>query len=171
MKFQATFERARVDKTSWLRQLEAEMKATFEEALTAWLNASTAPIPAWSGASLGTFSELAARLNFALRIAPTPQGLRLGLGEGVGKAKSKGTIDIDARRGIFKAEYSTSLEHLIFNEFNNANSGGDPKVFSQLRKPGPYNFLASGRAAFESVVQRGELPNKIPLKITKRRVT
>ena len=170
IRFEVQLQKARIDKRAWLNQLAIEMEQSLEEALIAWLNAATAPIPVWSGASLGTFSHLAERVNFILRISPTPRGSQLGEGESAGKAQSTGTIDIDSKRGLFNAEYSTSLEHLIFNEFNNANLGGDPKVFSRLRSPGPYGFLAAGREAFERVVSQAELPSKVPLKITKREV-
>ena len=170
MRFIATLEKPRIDMRTWLRLMSVEMELTLERALVAWLNAATAPVPVWSGASLGTFSELASRVNFTLRIQPTALGSKLGLGPGAGRATSTGTIDIDKRRGIFRAEYSTSLEHLIFNEFNNANAGGDPKIFARLRKPGPYGFLEKGNSAFERAASRDSLPDKVPLKIKKREI-
>lgn len=170
MQFKATFEKPRLDLAAWRRQMAVEMETTLEIALVAWLSAATAPIPTWSGASLGTFSELAARVNFQLRISPTALGSKLGQGPDAGAAASKGTIDIDKRNGLFKAEYSTSLEHLIYNEFNNANAGGDPRVFARLKNPGPYGFLEKGASAFERAAQRGSLPDKVPLKVKKREV-
>ncbi len=168
MQFKATFEKPRIDRAAWFRLMGGEMEQTLEIAVVAWLNAATAPIPVWSGASRGTFSDLAARVNFSLRIAPTALGSKLGLGPSTGAAQSTGTFTVDRRRGIFRAKYSTSLEHLIFNEFNNANAGGDPKVFARLRNPGPYGFLDKGAAAFERAAAQGKLPEKVPIKVTKK---
>ena len=170
MRFKATLQKPKIDMRRWTREMSAQMETTLEIALVAWLSAATAPIPVWSGASLGTFSELAARVNFQLRISPTALGSKLGQGPGAGAAASTGTINIDKQRGLFRAEYSTTLEHLIFNEFNNANAGGDSKVFARLRNPGPYGFLEKGKEAFERAALRGELPRTIPFKVKKREV-
>lgn len=170
IKFKASFQKARIDKKAWLTEMSIGMERTLEESLVAWLNAATAPIPAWSGASLGTFSDLAARVNFVLRIAPTSLGAQVGEGPDAGRSQSTGSISVNKSQGLFQAQYSTSLEHLIFNEFNNANLGGDPNVFSRLKTPGPYGFLELGRVAFENAARRGELPNEVKLKIKKREV-
>jgi hypothetical protein len=134
------------------------MTSTLKKAAIAWLAAATAPIPAWSGASLGTFSELAQEVGFSLSINPTPNGRRLGLGPGAGAAASSGRFSGDIRRGLYFFEYSTNLEHLVFNEFQNANLGGDPKVFSQLKRPGPYRFQEKATSAFLGVVSGVTLP-------------
>jgi len=167
IRWRITLEKPRINKKVWLQKLTSEMEVLFEQALLAWLTAATAPIPSWSGASLGTFSDLASRLNFVLRISPTPLGRRLGLGVAAGRAKSKGTIDINKKQGLFRATYSTSLEHLVFNEFNNADLGGDPNVFSKLRHRTPYNFLGKGNKAFQEVVAAGTLPSQVPLTVKK----
>lgn len=135
------------------------MLSELKKAAIAWLSAATAPIPAWSGASLGTFSELAAEVGFNLQINATANGRRLGLGPGAGAAASTGRFGGDIRRGLFTFEYTTNLEHLIFNEFNNANVTIDPKVFSSLKKPGPYKFQEKGRAAFLASIATARLPN------------
>jgi hypothetical protein len=169
MRFKATFQKPRVDMNKWRRELDSDIGTALELAVVAWLNAATAPIPAWSGASLGTFSELASRVNFALAIQPTPLGAQMGLGASAGRAASKGTLTNDPKTGLYQAEYSTSLEHLIFNEFNNANAGGDDKVFARLRNPGPYGFLSKGNAAFTQAASQATLP-KVTFKTTKREV-
>jgi hypothetical protein len=145
------------------------MLSALKRAAIAWLSAATAPIPTWSGASLGTFSELAAEVGFTLSINPTANGRRLGLGPGAGAAASTGRFGGSIRRGVFTFEYTTSLEHLIFNEFNNANVVIDPKVFSSLKHPGPYMFQQKGLAAFIESVKTVELPRpEVSVRSTKR---
>lgn len=169
MRFRGTLRKPRLLLNQWKRQTERRMLAELKKAAIAWLSAATAPIPAWSGASLGTFSELAAEVGFTLRISPTANGRRLGLGPGAGAAASTGRFGGSIRDGIFTFEYTTDLEHLIFNEFNNANVTIDPKVFSTLKKPGPYQFQDRGRAAFEASVAGLRLPApKFTVRSTRR---
>ncbi len=167
MRFKATFVKPRIDFAKWRRALDDDIGMTLELAVVAWLNAATAPIPTWSGAARGTFSELAARVNFALSIQPTPLGAQIGLGAAAGRAASSGTLTNDPKRGIYQAEYSTSLEHLIFNEFNDGNT--DPRVFSRLKNPTPYGFLAKGNAAFSQAASKATLPT-VTFKTTTREV-
>ncbi|MHA2302336.1 MAG: hypothetical protein ACXACD_15420, partial [Candidatus Thorarchaeota archaeon] len=87
-----------------------------------------------------------------------PNGRRLGLGPGAGAAASSGRFSGDIRRGVYEFEYKTRLEHLIFNEFQNANLGGDPKIFAALRNPGPYAFQEKANLAFLSSVSDVTLP-------------
>ena len=158
MRFRGTLRKPRLLVNKWKRETERRMLAELKRAAIAWLSAATAPIPSWSGASLGTFSELAAEVGFNLRISATANGRRLGLGPGAGAAASSGRFGGSIRDGIFTFEYRTDLEHLIFNEFNNANVTIDPKVFSSLKKPGPYQFQDKGRAAFEASIAGTTLP-------------
>jgi hypothetical protein len=147
-----------IDKSRWLRETELLMADLLGQAIAAWLAAATAPIPAWSGASLGTFSKLAAEVGFHLGIAATPNGIRGGLGPGAGAAASTGTVEISASKGVYAFEYSTTLRHLIFNEFKNANVTPDPAVFSRLKRPGPYQFQEKGAEAFLQVAKEASLP-------------
>ena len=158
MRFKATFITPTLLIPEWKARVQREMQSALERGVIAWLAAATAPIPVWSGASRATFQALAARVNFVLSIDPTGLGSRLGVGPAGGAAASSGRFFGSPSKGEFFAEYRTSLEHLVFNEFNNANAGGDPKVFSRLRSPGPYNFQAAGNAAFRQVVNGIRLP-------------
>lgn len=159
MRFKGTFRKPRLRLNKWKRDTERRMLTELKRAAIAWLTAATAPIPTWSGASLGTFSELAAEVGFNLQINPTANGRRLGLGPGAGAAASSGRFGGDIRNGRFTFEYTTNLEYLIFNEFNNANVTVDPKVFSSLKRPGPYRFQERGRAAFLASVSNVRLPD------------
>lgn len=158
IKVSGTFRVPKIDKSRWLRETEEQMTETLKDAVVAWLTAATAPIPTWSGASLGTFSKLAASVDFRLNIASTPRGLEKGLGVGAGISQSTGRLEINVGVGDYGFEYSTTLRHLIFNEFHNANVTPDPAVFSRLRRPGPYQFQEAGRTAFEEVAAQAKLP-------------
>jgi hypothetical protein len=67
---------------------------------------------------------------------------------------SEGDLHIDMTRGRIVALYSTSLPHLVFNEYNNAASVG-----IHLRKPGPYLFQNIGAAEFLKVASTTKLPS------------
>ena len=161
MRFKGTLRKPRLQLAKWKRQTENRMLSTLKRSAIAWISAAVVPIPAWSGASLGTFSELAAEVGFSLHINPTANGRRLGLGPGAGAAASSGRFGGSIRDGVFTFEYKTTLEHLIFNEFNNANVTIDPNVFASLRNPGPYRFQERGLAAFLAVVRNARLPEPI----------
>lgn len=158
MRFKGTLRKPRLLLNKWKRDTERRMLSELKRAAIAWLAAATAPIPTWSGASLGTFSELASEVGFTLQITPTANGRRLGLGPGAGAAASTGRFGGNIRNGLFTFEYSTNLEHLIFNEFNNANTTIDPRVFSSLKRPGPYKFQEKGRTAFLASIAQARLP-------------
>lgn len=168
MRFKATFNIPTLDLTQWKSKVSIQITDALEKGVIAWLNAATAPVPVWSGASLATFKPLAQRVNFVLSISPTTIGSQLGLGPNVGAAKSTGRFFGDPKKGEFFAEYSTNLDHLVFNEFANANTGADPKVFARLRNPGPYNFQIAGNNAFRQAVGAVRLP--FPKLTSKKRI-
>lgn len=156
MKFTATFVTPTLGLQRWKADLRQDMEDALERGVVAWLNAALAPIPVWSGASHGTFRELAARVNFVLAISPTANGARLGLGPAAGQAASTGRLFGNPNKGEYFAEYSTTLRHLVYNEFFDGNT--DPRVFSQLRHPTPYSFQIAANNAFRQVASSTRLP-------------
>lgn len=169
MRFKAIFSLPTYDLSKWNSLVQTEMSDALERGIIAWLTAATAPIPVWSGASQGTFLDLAARVNFVLAIRPTALGSKLGGSPQTGQSQSTGKLFGNNLKGEFFAEYSTRLDHLVFNEFANANAGGDPKVFSRLKNPGPYNFQVAGNQAYRRAVASARLP--FPRLISKKKVT
>lgn len=156
MKFKVRFKAPRINFQRYSQELRDELTDKIALAAFAWLDATTDKIPQWSGASAATFLHLAREVNFSLPISEAtlaPNRVSLGLRE------SDGGITLDPHRGRFTFSYSTTLEHLIFNEFNNANITHDPKVFSRLLNPGPYQFQAKGKAAFLRVASSVRLPD------------
>lgn len=141
-------------------RLDPHYRDDMEEALnqwlirgaTAWLNAVTMVVPVWSGAAQSTFKHLADSIGYQLMISPRTKS-RTALGRSTGD----GGLDIDQKRGRYFFHYSTSLRHLIFNEFN-SNPQADPAVFADLIHPIPYKFQLAGQKAFESVAQFARLP-------------
>jgi len=158
LKFTGTFNLPGIDVRAWKARVLVEMREQLKEVARAWLEAAMAPIPTWSGASLGTFRDLASEVDFSYSISPTSIGRTLGMGPAAGAAQSTGVFGGDEKRGEFFFEYTTSLEHLIFNEFNNANTTFDPNIFHELRHPGPYRFQEKGRAAADAAMQDITLP-------------
>ena len=154
MKIKATFRVPRVDLTRYREALNQSLGEAIAQAAFAWLGATTAAIPVWSGASLATFQPLASELGIALSIAPVSFVDRISLG----LSKAEGSVTVDSTKGKYEFSYSTSLEHLIYNEFNNANISPDPTLFSRLITPGPYEFQKKGLDAFEKVARDVRLP-------------
>ncbi len=156
--------------TSYMRALDAAMREAIAHGMFMYLQAVLARIPTWSGASRATFMQLASQISFNIPISPvawsgggkhakgTQHGAllnRIPLGESNGT----GRLIIDANSGQYHFEYTNSLEYLTFNEYHDANAGGDPKVFSRLKNPGPYDFQGKGRAAFEADAKSARLPS------------
>lgn len=159
MRFKATLKTLTLD-PKWKAKTHAILQDTIKEAAVAWLSAAinSHPIPAWSGASLGTFRELASQVEFNFTIRATPQGLRKGLGAGAGQAASSAKFEGNIKKGVYYFEYQTNLPHLVYNEYHNANASPDPGLFSRLKYPGPYNFQAAGEAAALSQLASVRIP-------------
>lgn len=155
MKFKVLFKAPRVDFGAYRKQLQDVLGDAIARAAFEWLGATTDAIPTWSGASLATFSHLASAVGLNLSIAPVARVNRINLG----LSNATGTLTTDAQKGIFQFEYSTSLQYLIFNEFNNANVIRPPELFHRLIQPGPYGFQKKGADAFEKAVKDVRLPD------------
>jgi hypothetical protein len=77
----------------------------------------------------------------------------LGLSHATGDIKTDGSdrcLHIHLRH--------VSLEHLIFNEFNNGNIVRGPGQFGELIHPGPYHFQQKGLEAFHRFAADVRLP-------------
>jgi hypothetical protein len=109
-----------------------------------WLNAVLDRVPTWSGASRATFLRLAQEVGYSVDISPVVSS-RIGLGQRLGDGK----ITVDADKGKFLFEYTTTLPWLVYNEYNDANADPDPTLFHALLDPGPYHFQLLGKMAFE----------------------
>jgi hypothetical protein len=140
----------RLDVEAVKKDIERDVTEKLKEAVRAYLRAILFNvIPVWSGASVATFIKLAAQVDQQVTISPRVRS-RIGLGSNL----SEGRLEINMGTGIIKAVYSTSLPHLIFNEFNDASSVG-----IRLRQPGPYDFQGKGSQAFLQVASKVKLPN------------
>lgn len=156
MKFHGTFRSPSLDLSSYLDRLHKELTEAIQGAAREWLHATVTEIPVWSGASVATFLKLSQQVAFPLGVSPvTGAPNRISLGQG----KSFGAVEMNRQTGKYTFQYSTTLAHLIYNEFNNANITPDPTLFAQLHNPGPYNFQAKGADAFDRVAGRVKLPN------------
>lgn len=155
IKVKAIFRLPTIDGT-WKQKLADESRETLAKAVFAWITAATAPIPTWSGASLATFQHLASEINYNLSIRPTRNGTRFGLGPSAGIDASEGSFS--ESRGLYQATYATTLRHLIYNEFHNANIDPDPELVSSLRSPGPYDFQQKGNDAARPILSSIKVP-------------
>lgn len=154
-KWKCRFQQPRVDLRGYREELAKILREAIVQAAFQWLNAATAEIPTWSGASQATFLRLARDVGYVHTITPEVSSR---IAEGF--SKSEGGIRIDSSsNGKVSFFYATTLEHLVYNEYNNANISPDPTLFGQLRKPGPYNFQALAEDAFRRAAVSTVLPD------------
>jgi hypothetical protein len=99
---------------------------------------------------------LASEAEFSLSASP-----RAGVPDRVSLGLNNSTGDIVVEDSSARFTYATSLAHLIYNEFNNANISPDPTLFAKLLRPGPYKFQEKGREAFLKEAQTVRLPDPI----------
>ena len=160
MQFTASFQVPRIDGTQFAKLLREALVDHLTEAAVAWLGAVTPKIPVWSGASIATFLPLARAVSYPLEIQPSlfARGSRVSLG----LENADGSFDVQEELGKFTFTYSTTLAHLIWNEFNNANINPDPTKWpppAVLHQPGPYGFEELGEQAFKKYAEGVALPN------------
>ena len=166
MKFKGSLKSFRLDTQAYKTKLHVHLSEQIAHAAFLWLNAVLAQIPVWSGASHATFLRLARAVGYELAIQPRvisriPYGQRHGDGE----------VLADPEKGQYAFRFETSLSHLIFNEFANANISPDPTLFAKLLQPGPYGFQQIGARVFQEFAKTVRLPNPLDsLKITRHRV-
>jgi hypothetical protein len=142
LKYTGVINVPRVSARKYETALRAQMLGAVTEAAVAWLQAVTEIVPMWSGASVATFLRLAREASFTLSVQPAGNAPnRASLGE----SSSEGEIVAQGTHVFFR--YATTLDHLIYNEFNNANVRPDPSLFARLKNPGPYGFREAGEAA------------------------
>jgi hypothetical protein len=159
MRLSAVFQVPRVNFARYRAALQERMSEVLKQAAVQYLRATAeGKVPVWSGASRATFSALASHVDYALFIAQAsgaPNRIDLGLAHGVG------VFEIDATQGLFSFTYSTTLPHLIVNEYYNANTFINPKTgqpYFHLKTPGPYHFQEAGQDAFREATAQVELP-------------
>ena len=138
----------------WAHIRDSNMKAG-----QAWITATvlSTPIPAWSGASRATFSQLASELGTSV-----PIGVRSGVRSraALGRASAAGSgVEESRKRSFAGFTYRTTLRHLIYNEYNQAVKGPYPQPFSDNVRFTPYFFQAIGAVAWNAYAKKVRLPN------------
>lgn len=167
MKFTVRFQSPTIRVSAWSARLDTVMGEQIEKAATVWLNATVMlAIPVWSGASRATFLKLAREVSFPLTITGIKKSAAGFIAAGkagprLGFQQSRGEVSKGAQAGVYTFTYGTTLFHLVFNEFNDANASPEAgKLFARLKEPGPYNFQEIGRDAFEDYSKDNvELPS------------
>jgi hypothetical protein len=155
MQWKAIFKAPRLNLTGYRAKLQRELGDALAFATAQWLDAAVDAVPVWSGASRATFLPLASFISFAISISPIKRrgGINIGL------QNASADYEADGSTGRFFFTYSTSLEHLIYNEFNDGNIAPGPGQFGTLINPGPYNFQEKGKSAFERFSPTVGLPS------------
>lgn len=155
MKLKASFNAPRINMDAYRAALNERLGDAIAHAAFIWIEATVPLIPVWSGASRATFRPLASKIGLAIAISPRAFVTRMSLGE----SQSSGSVTTDANSGKFTFTYATSLAHLIYNEFNDANASPDPTLFARLLNPGPYRFQEAGQRAFNEFAAGVRLPD------------
>ena len=158
MKLNANFRVPRYSLERYQQLLKDQLGQAIADAAAEWLGATVSLIPVWSGASRGTFRPLASKIGLQILILPRAFVERIGFGE----SNATGEVTIDPSAGRFTFTYATTLAHLIYNEFSNANVTPDPTLFARLLHPGPYRFQAAGEKAFREFSRSVRLPDPSP---------
>ena len=154
MRFKGTLKAPTVSMESYKRTLHEHLSDAIAHAAFEWLGAVLAEIPVWSGASHATFLQLSREVGYALAISPTVRSR-----ESYGASHGDGEIVADKDSQQYTFTYETTLPHLIYNEFNNANITPDPTLLGKLKKPGPYHFQERGVKAFQGFAATVRLPS------------
>jgi hypothetical protein len=155
MRFRIRFVAPRLDKAKYRKRMHAYLSSALGKAAFAWIAAALQVIPVWSGASHATFLRLAMEIDFRMSISPDNAINRVALGHRMGE----GVVETDPQKGIYTFTYSTSLPHLIWNEYHNANVDPDPGLISQLKQPGPYHFQDIAAAVAQPALAAVRLPS------------
>jgi hypothetical protein len=123
------------------------MNQHLREAVGLWINTAVSLIPVWTGASHATFIKLAGKIGQTFSVG----GINMPgfVGPAEGQRASQGRLT--TWNGVYVAEYSTTLWHLIYNEYNDGNANKEAAhVYSRLIRPGPYGFQEQANAAFQA---------------------
>ncbi len=167
MKFTGTFRSFRIGMSAYRERLHEHLSNEIAHAAFLWLNAVLMQIPVWSGASHGTFLRLSREVGYQLTVQPKVVS-RVAYGQRHGD----GEVTADPTKGKYTFTFETSLAHLVYNEFNNANSIPDPTLFYRLIQPGPYGFQQVGVKVFQEYAKTVRLPNPFEkLKIKTHRIS
>ncbi len=157
MKMTCNFQLMKLNVGNYKKALNTEMLQKLKEAVSVWVQAAITVIPVWSGASHGTFLKLASKIGMTFSISGGG-GLPGMTGPVYGDARSQGRLTTWG--GAFIAEYSTTLWHLIYNEYNNANANPEEgHLFARLIQPGPYAFQEKANAAFSEYITSVRMPS------------
>jgi hypothetical protein len=167
MKFKGTLKSFRFNMQDYKERLHEHLSNEIAHAAFLWLNAVLMQIPVWSGASHATFLRLSRQVGYQLAIQPKVIS-RVSYGQRHGD----GELVANPDKGLYTFTFETSLPHLVYNEFNNANITPDPALFSRLIQPGPYGFQQAGLKVFQEYAKTVRLPNPwVSLKVKTHRVS
>ena len=162
MIFTGTLRAPRLNLAAYRKELDAVLGDAIAHAAFEWLGAVVDKVPVWSGASRATFLPLAHAISYPLSVSQASSHVgrdRVDLG----LENASGGIDPGkTQEGRFTFTYSTTLAHLIWNEFHNANIDPDPTKLpppKKLHDPGPYHFQKLGQEAVAKFSQGVSLPN------------
>jgi hypothetical protein len=161
LKMRAKLQSPRFDQSRYQVILEALARENLAKAIFEYIVTVQTIIPVWTGASQTTFTDLARLIGAPLVV--TASGTAASrpnlVAKNQAKAKADSGADLKIGNGVFSFSYFTSLPHLVYNEYNNANTDRPPELFSQLKNPGPYDFQGQTKSAVLVILREFVLPD------------
>ena len=146
----------KLDQRAYTKDVKDALAEQLKKGVDVWIRAALAIIPFWSGASWGTFIKLARRIGSTFALSGS--GVAWLSGPPYGESKSKGTLIVTNQRVV--AEYATTLFHLVYNEYNNANAAPreESRLFAKTIHPTPYHFQEKANTAYLAFMKTLHLP-------------
>lgn len=159
MKVTYRFNVPTINLSGYRTALDKHMREVIGQAVMEWLDVVLAEVPLWSGASRATFHKLQQAVGHSYSYGFSGERGRMG------EEMSTGEIETRADKGTYTFTYGTTLPHLIWNEYHNANVDPDATKWpppAELHKPGPYGFQRIGEYAFKKFAESVKLPAVAP---------
>ena len=165
MHLKATFNIPKLNLAKAKQALHEKLSEALAQGCKTWLTtvikeSTEVGLPIWSGASIATLSPLASEVGFALMTGP----LAPGAPDRVAMGMANGTAEFEAgtrQPGLYTFTYYTTLDHLVVNEYFDANTFVNPKTghpYFNLHHPGPYHFQEKAERAFREFASYVVLP-------------
>lgn len=161
MRIKAKLRSPRIDLTKYVKALESKGRETISLAMFEYVTTYLSVIPVWTGASALAIQKVANLVGMPIVVSASPVlANRPGLISS-SRAEADATSDgrLEVAGGKFSFTFSTSLPHLVYNEYHDANAEGAPELFSQLINPGPYDFQGQTSQAVQEVFKRFAPPD------------
>lgn len=134
------------------RELHQECIRILKDSVKAWVQSATEgqnQIPVWSGMARGAIKKVGDMVGYQVPIFPVPEANpSKGPGPRIDQGVANSTAKLITVPGRYGFEWSTSVDHLAFNDQNDANNYG----FHLKHTPRPWEFKENADQAFKDML-------------------